>query len=107
MIKSVFDFVLSYIRFYLGDFRRFSSGLGVDFGPEWNLDRAHLSYIGDSQQEGQQDKKDSMDDTAGECILEVPGQIEVEGTCTEYGACRYHGHDYMYQVGIWQQHSKQ
>ena len=33
-----------------------------------------------------------------DCSFQVEGLTMEQGTCTFYGACRYQGQDYMYQV---------
>ena len=75
-----------------GNFGRFSSGLGLDAAPMWGL-----HYM--EQPSG--DPKTSEDievKTVKECSFQVEGLTMEQGTCTFYGACRYQGQDYMYQV---------
>ena len=68
----------------------FSPGLGLDSGPVWGM-----QYTG---QVGEARVQPAKVQEAKECFFNVEGQTREVGSCTFYGACRYQGQDYMYQV---------
>ena len=80
---------------FSGNFGRFSSGLGLDAITVWGLHYMEQPSGHPKPLEETTVKK------AKECIFEVEGLILEQGTCTFYGACRYHGQDYMYQVRLY------
>ena len=80
--------------FFLGNFGRFSSGLGLDSAPVWGMQYTGQPGVDPNIQEETTVQK------AKECVFEAEGLTMKEGTCTFYGACRYQGQDYMYQVRL-------
>ena len=99
MTKSYLKITWLLYQFFTGNFGRFSSGIGVDSIPIWGWNHNGQAAGGDPA---------TPEKTAArKCLFEVQGLTMGQGTCTLYGACRYQGQDYMYQVGgrgthLWQ-----
>ena len=83
---------------FIGDLGRFTSGLGVDSGPIWGWNDIG-EPAGDHSKTLEQHTPESVA-KAKVCFFEVQGLAKKKGKCTVYGACRYQGQDYMYQVGL-------
>ena len=69
----------------------FSSGLGLDSAPAWGL-QTEMAPKQEEQVTFQSDRK------ANDCYFLMEGQTREVGVCTYYGACRYQGLDYLFQV---------
>ena len=69
----------------------FSSGLGLDSAPVWGMQ--YTDQVGEDATQGEVRVQ-----PARECFFNVEGHTREVGSCTFYGACRYQGQDYMYQV---------
>ena len=76
----------------------FSSGLGLDSAPAWSLfHHSHQTELAPVQEE---EVTLHSDRKANDCYFLMEGQTREVGVCTYYGACRYQGHDYMFQVKL-------